>query len=61
MNDGERREVAVELALPQPEEEDGVNKQSTTILEQVLNHYSKQTNPSFLLLIYQIKSKYCIN
>ena len=35
MNDGERREVAVELSLPHAEEEEGVNKQSTTILEQV--------------------------
>lgn len=35
MNDGEKREVAVELAVPQAEEEEAVNKQSTTILEQV--------------------------
>lgn len=35
MNDGEKREVAVELSVPQPEEEEAVNKQSTTILEQV--------------------------
>lgn len=35
MNDGEKREVAVELSVPQTEEEETVNKQSTTILEQV--------------------------
>lgn len=35
MNDGERKEVAVELSVPQGEEEEAVNKQSTTILEQV--------------------------
>lgn len=35
VNDGEKREVAVELSVPQAEEEEGVNKQSTTILEQV--------------------------
>lgn len=35
MNDGEKREAAVELSVPQPEEEEAVNKQSTTILEQV--------------------------
>lgn len=35
MNDGEKREVAVELSVPQVEEEEMVNKQSTTILEQV--------------------------
>lgn len=35
MNDGEKREVAVELSVPQAEEEETVNKQSTTILEQV--------------------------
>lgn len=35
MNDGERREMAVELSVPQAEEEEAVNKQSTTILEQV--------------------------
>lgn len=35
MNDGEKREVAVELSMPQAEEEEAVNKQSTTILEQV--------------------------
>ena len=35
MNEGEKREAAVELAVPQPEEEEGSNKQSTTILEQV--------------------------
>lgn len=35
MNDGEKREVAVELSVPQAEEEEAVNKQSTTILEQV--------------------------
>lgn len=35
MNDGEKREMAVELSVPQAEEEEGVNKQSTTILEQV--------------------------
>ncbi|XP_073346198.1 uncharacterized protein srcap isoform X2 [Pagrus major] len=36
MNEGEKREVAVELSVPQPEEEETVNKQSTTILEQAL-------------------------
>uniref|UniRef100_A0A672H9V4 Snf2-related CREBBP activator protein n=1 Tax=Salarias fasciatus TaxID=181472 RepID=A0A672H9V4_SALFA len=36
MNDGEKREAAVELSLPHGEEEEGVNKQSTTILEQAL-------------------------
>ncbi|KAM6896949.1 uncharacterized protein srcap [Xenentodon cancila] len=36
VNDGEKREVAVELSVPQSEEEEGVNKQSTTILEQAL-------------------------
>lgn len=35
MNDGEKREVALELSVPQTEEEESVNKQSTTILEQV--------------------------
>lgn len=35
MNDGEKREVVVELSVPQAEEEEAVNKQSTTILEQV--------------------------
>ncbi|XP_078134613.1 uncharacterized protein srcap isoform X2 [Sander vitreus] len=36
MNEGERRDVAAELSVPQPEEEEAVNKQSTTILEQAL-------------------------
>ncbi|XP_035000891.2 helicase SRCAP isoform X2 [Hippoglossus stenolepis] len=36
MNEGEKREAAVELAVPPPEEEEGTNKQSTTILEQAL-------------------------
>ncbi|XP_018544944.1 LOW QUALITY PROTEIN: helicase SRCAP [Lates calcarifer] len=36
VNDGEKREVAVELSVPQAEEEEAVNKQSTTILEQAL-------------------------
>ncbi|XP_044035906.1 helicase SRCAP isoform X2 [Siniperca chuatsi] len=36
MNDGEKREMAVELSVPQAEEEEAVNKQSTTILEQAL-------------------------
>lgn len=35
MNEGEKREVAMELSVPQAEEEEAVNKQSTTILEQV--------------------------
>lgn len=35
VNDGEKREAAAELSVPQSEEEEGVNKQSTTILEQV--------------------------
>ncbi|KAF3704105.1 Helicase domino [Channa argus] len=36
VNEGEKREVAVELSVPQAEEEEAVNKQSTTILEQAL-------------------------
>ncbi|XP_034073423.1 helicase SRCAP isoform X2 [Gymnodraco acuticeps] len=36
MNDGEKKEAAVELTVSQPEEEEAVNKQSTTILEQAL-------------------------
>uniref|UniRef100_A0A667WTV8 Snf2 related CREBBP activator protein n=1 Tax=Myripristis murdjan TaxID=586833 RepID=A0A667WTV8_9TELE len=36
VNDGEKREVAVELSVPQAEEEESVNKQNTTILEQAL-------------------------
>uniref|UniRef100_A0A8C6LQU0 Snf2-related CREBBP activator protein n=1 Tax=Nothobranchius furzeri TaxID=105023 RepID=A0A8C6LQU0_NOTFU len=36
VNDGEKREVAVELSVPQADEEEGVNKQNTTILEQAL-------------------------
>ncbi|KAM7381183.1 hypothetical protein PAMA_012161 [Pampus argenteus] len=36
MNDGEKREMAVELSVPHAEEEEAVNKQSTTILEQAL-------------------------
>ncbi|KAM4624625.1 uncharacterized protein srcap [Polymixia lowei] len=36
VNDGEKREVAVELSVPQVEEEESANKQSTTILEQAL-------------------------
>lgn len=43
MNDGEKREVAVELTVPQVEEEEGVNKQSTTILEQV-RHFTQALN-----------------
>lgn len=35
MNDGEKKEMAVEVSVPQAEEEETVNKQSTTILEQV--------------------------
>lgn len=35
MNEGEKKEMAVELSVPQAEEEEAVNKQSTTILEQV--------------------------
>lgn len=35
MNDGEKREAAVELSVPQADEEEAINKQSTTILEQV--------------------------
>lgn len=41
MNDGERREMAVELSVPQAEEEEAVNKQSTTILEQVRQKLTK--------------------
>lgn len=36
VNDGEKREAAVELTVPPTEEEETVNKQSTTILEQAL-------------------------
>ncbi|XP_037546884.1 helicase SRCAP [Nematolebias whitei] len=36
VNDGEKREVAVELSVPQAGDDEGVNKQSTTILEQAL-------------------------
>ncbi|XP_034049182.1 helicase SRCAP isoform X2 [Thalassophryne amazonica] len=36
VNDGEKREVAVELSLPQSEDDEAVNKQSATILEQAL-------------------------
>ncbi|XP_056152695.1 helicase SRCAP [Lampris incognitus] len=36
VNDGEKREVAVELSVPQAEEEESGSKQSTTILEQAL-------------------------
>ncbi|KAF6727227.1 Helicase SRCAP [Oryzias melastigma] len=36
VNDGEKRDAAVELSVPQSEEEEGVTKQSTTILEQAL-------------------------
>uniref|UniRef100_I3KP76 Snf2 related CREBBP activator protein n=1 Tax=Oreochromis niloticus TaxID=8128 RepID=I3KP76_ORENI len=36
VNEGEKREAAVELSVPQAEEEEAVNKQSTTILEQAL-------------------------
>ncbi|XP_076007895.1 uncharacterized protein srcap [Genypterus blacodes] len=36
VNDAEKREVAVELSVPQAEEEEAVTKQSTTILEQAL-------------------------
>jgi len=35
MAEGEKKEVAVEVSVPQVEEEETVNKQSTTILEQV--------------------------
>ncbi|XP_058477545.1 helicase SRCAP [Solea solea] len=36
MNEGEKREAAVELSVPQAEEEEAANKQNTTILEQAL-------------------------
>ncbi|XP_028989609.1 helicase SRCAP isoform X2 [Betta splendens] len=36
VNDGDKKEVAVELTVPQGDEEEAVNKQSTTILEQAL-------------------------
>ncbi|XP_069373356.1 helicase SRCAP isoform X1 [Paralichthys olivaceus] len=36
MNEGEKREAAVELSVPQAEEEEASTKQSTTILEQAL-------------------------
>lgn len=35
MNDGEKKEVAVEVSVPQADEEETVIKQGTTILEQV--------------------------
>lgn len=35
MNDGQKKDMAVELSVPQAEEEETVNKQNTTILEQV--------------------------
>lgn len=35
MNDGQKKEMAVDLSVLQAEEEEAVNKQSTTILEQV--------------------------
>lgn len=46
MNDGEKKEMAVEVAVPQAEEEETVNKQSTTILEQV---FAKIKTPTFFL------------
>uniref|UniRef100_A0AAY5KNS1 Snf2-related CREBBP activator protein n=1 Tax=Esox lucius TaxID=8010 RepID=A0AAY5KNS1_ESOLU len=36
VTEGEKKEAVVELTVPQPEEEEAVNKQSTTILEQAL-------------------------
>ncbi|CAB1337947.1 unnamed protein product [Coregonus sp. 'balchen'] len=36
VTEGEKKEVTVELSVPQPEEEETGNKQSTTILEQAL-------------------------
>ncbi|KAM6951534.1 uncharacterized protein srcap [Aplochiton taeniatus] len=36
VSEGERKEVTVEVSVPQVEEEEAVNKQSTTILEQAL-------------------------
>ncbi|KAM9411834.1 uncharacterized protein ACWYII_026379 [Salvelinus alpinus] len=36
VTEGEKKEMIVELSVPQPEEEETVNKQSTTILEQAL-------------------------
>ncbi|XP_054624215.1 helicase SRCAP isoform X2 [Dunckerocampus dactyliophorus] len=36
VNDGEKREVAVEVSVPHAEDEEAGNKQSTTILEQAL-------------------------
>lgn len=35
MNDGQKKELAVEPSVPQAEEEENVIRQSTTILEQV--------------------------
>lgn len=47
MNDGQKKEMAVELSVPQAEEEETVNKQSTTILEQVRQGPKKQNFFSF--------------
>lgn len=52
MNDGEKKEVAMELSVPQAEEEETVNKQSTTILEQVRPPQKK--SPFFHTLSYVI-------
>lgn len=50
MNDGQKKEMAVELSVPQAEEEETVNKQSTTILEQVLQKgLQKEKNLFFFL------------
>lgn len=50
MNDGQKKEMAVELSVPQAEEEETVNKQSTTILEQVRQRPPKK---SFFFLFIQ--------
>lgn len=50
MNDGQKKEVAVELSVSPAEEEETVNKQSTTILEQVRQGPKKKKNLFFVLL-----------
>lgn len=52
VNDGEKREVAVELSVPQAGDDEGVNKQSTTILEQVRNMFC-----SFWLLFLNVNQE----
>lgn len=44
MTEGEKKELIVELSVPQPEEEETVTKQSTTILEQVRHNQHTGNN-----------------